>query len=136
MATDSRQGAGGGLCEGVSVRFLINTFQMASVAQVCLPHDFGAISHNLHVHHAASGNISSQVQLRELCLEENAKQTNKNDASNTTRVGCLCLLYISIIMQCTFRLHLKLSNGIFYLSLKEEAERQVTCSGPHDEHIS
>lgn len=77
VATDSRQGAGGGLCEGVSVRFRINTFQMASVAQVCLPHDFGAISHNLHVHHAASGNISSQVQLRELCLEENAKQTNK-----------------------------------------------------------
>lgn len=109
----SRQGAGGGVGEGVSVRFLINTFQVASVAQVCLPHNFRAISHNLHVYHAASGNISSQVQLRELCLEEKAKQTNKNEASNTTRVGCLGLLYISIIMQCTFRLHLKLSNGIF-----------------------
>lgn len=32
------------------------------------PHNFGAISHNLHVYHAASGNISSQVQLRELSL--------------------------------------------------------------------
>lgn len=31
-------------------------------------HNFGAISHNLHVHHAASGDISSQVQLRELSL--------------------------------------------------------------------
>lgn len=75
-------GLGGGVSEGVSVRFLINTFQMASVAQVCLPHNFGAISHNLHVYHAASGNISSQVQLRELCLEEKVK---KNKTKQTKR---------------------------------------------------
>lgn len=75
-------GLGGGVGEGVSVRFLINTFQMASVAQVCLPHNFGAISHNLHVYHAASGNISSQVQLRELCLEEKVK---KNKTKQTKR---------------------------------------------------
>lgn len=94
MAPESGHRHQTGQCGGVFVRFLIYTFQMAFVSQVCLPHNFGAISHNLHVHHAASGNISSQVQLRELSLEKKAKQ--EQEASNTTSVGHLCLLYASV----------------------------------------
>lgn len=99
-----------GRCGAVAVRFLIYTFQMAFAPQVCLPHNFGAISHNLHVHHAASGDISSQVQLRELSLEKKAKQKQKT--SNTTSIGHWCLRCALYIIQCITRRHFKLRNRI------------------------